>query len=124
MQETTINNVHKTYPDINTGKFAIGNPGGGRPKGSKNFRTMFEEAILGIKDVSTGQQLEMTDIVRMGIQRMLDRDDKFEVLYKDVLDRYFGKAVNKIEDSAEMGVVITDDCIAKAKAVIEILNSE
>ena len=34
MSEDTKKNVEKQYTDPETGKFAKGNPGGGRPKGS------------------------------------------------------------------------------------------
>ena len=30
--EETLQNVDKTYTDPETGKFVVGNPGGGRPK--------------------------------------------------------------------------------------------
>lgn len=83
--------LRKSLPQLYP-KGVSGNPAG-RPKGSRNFTTDFEEAIKGIKDKETGEQLTMEKIVKIGITKMLKGDAKFEGLYKDLLDRYYGKPV-------------------------------
>lgn len=98
MEENTVN-------PKNTGekKEIVRNPDGtfvkgfapnpsGRPKGSRNFTTDFEEAIKGIKDKDTGQQLTIETIIKTGIIKMMKGDARFEGLYKDLLDRVYGKA--------------------------------
>lgn len=60
--DKTLNNVPKTYTDPITGKFIPGNPGGGKPKGSKHFATIFNEILkeeIQLKDFN-GKPIKMT----------------------------------------------------------------
>ncbi len=42
----TLENVKKTYTDATTGKFVMGNPGGGRPKGSFSLKQEIKQYLL------------------------------------------------------------------------------
>ena len=68
----------------------------GRPKGSKNFLTDFEEAIKDIKD-QEGNTLTTETIIKTGIIKMLKGDARLESLYRDLLDRIYGKPIQKTE---------------------------
>lgn len=67
----------------------------GRPKGSRDFYTDFKEAIkaITVKDPKTGEALPIDEarIIQIGLQKMLKGDARFEGLYKDLLDRVYGK---------------------------------
>lgn len=96
---------HMTEP-VNSGEkvgnVVVRNPDGtiksgllnasGRPKGSRNFYTDFQEAIKRIKDEKTGEAITEIDIIAIGMKKMLKGDERFEGLYKDLLDRVYGRA--------------------------------
>ena len=69
----------------------------GRPKGSKDFYTDFKNAIKQIKDKNTGEELTETHIIKIGLEKMLKGDARFEGLYKDLMDRVYGKPMQKQE---------------------------
>lgn len=69
----------------------------GRPKGSRDFYTDFKEAIRKIKDKNTGEALTERDIIRIGLEKMLKGDARFEGLYKDLMDRVYGKPTQKTD---------------------------
>jgi len=71
----------------------------GRPKGSRNFYTDFSEAIKRIKDEKTGEAITEIDIIAIGMKKMLKGDERFEGLYKDLLDRVYGRATQPIENN-------------------------
>lgn len=91
MEKDTEKNGIKSGRDPITGKFVEGNKLGGRPKGSRDFYTDFKEAIKRIKDKNTGEELTEQDIIKIGIEKMLKGDARFEGLYKDLMDRVYGK---------------------------------
>ncbi|NBW09219.1 MAG: hypothetical protein EBR82_14465 [Caulobacteraceae bacterium] len=65
----------------------------GRPKGSRDFYLDFRDAIRKIKDLETGKNITELDIIRIGVEKMLKGDVRFEALYLDLLDRVYGKAI-------------------------------
>jgi hypothetical protein len=84
-----------------------GNPAG-RPKGSKNYRTLFRKAYVAIaKDLRLGKDPDalLVEILKRGIKEALRGNYNF---YKDIMDRLYGKPkseanVNlKEERSAEL----------------------
>ena len=75
----------------------------GRPKGSKDFYTDFKEAIRQIKDKNTGEELTETHIIKIGLEKMLKGDARFEGLYKDLMDRVYGKPLQKQEVTGKDG---------------------
>lgn len=72
----------------------------GRPLNTKNFYTDFKEAIRQIKDKNTGEELTETHIIKIGLEKMLKGDARFEGLYKDLMDRVYGKPVNTVNVDA------------------------
>lgn len=87
--------LQKKRPDHLYKKGESGNPAG-RPLGSKNFYTDFKEAIKNIKDKDTGEELTEIKIIEIGMKKMLKGDARFEGLYKDLLDRVYGKPKQEI----------------------------
>ena len=75
----------------------------GRPKGTRDFYTDFKEAIQRIKDKNSGESLTEQDIIKIGLEKMLKGDARFEGLYKDLLDRVYGKPMQKNELSGKDG---------------------
>jgi len=73
-----------------------GNPFG-RPRGSKNYKTLFQEAYIAIaKDLNIGKEPDtlMVELLKKGIIQALKGNYNF---YKDIMDRLYGKPGNQIE---------------------------
>jgi hypothetical protein len=73
-----------------------GNPAG-RPKGSRNYRTLFREAYTHIaKDLRLGKNTDalLVEILKRGIKEALKGNYPF---YKDIMDRMFGKPGEEIK---------------------------
>ena len=43
----------------------------GRPEGSLNFKTDFLRAIAAIKNADTNQSIEITDLIRLSLEKMI-----------------------------------------------------
>ena len=72
-------------------------PGGpGRPKGQRNYSTIYKEALMKIAEAKdlTPEQLE-TQLEEVGLMKALEGDHKFWV---DIRDRIHGKAVTRSEN--------------------------
>ena len=80
----------------------------GRPLGSRNFYTDFREAIKRIKDEKTGESITETDIIAIGLKKMLKGDERFEGLYKDLLDRVYGRATQPVENTTKLELSTVD----------------
>lgn len=88
----------------------------GRPLGAKNFTTDFENALKYLNQSrSEHDQLTMEKIVATGMVKMLKGDARFEGLYKDLLDRYYGKPVQSI-DHTTAGQALTPSAEQQALA--------
>lgn len=75
-----------------------GNPKG-RPLGTKNFSTLYKEAIIKIaKSVGkTPEELEI-EIVEQGLRKARNGDIRF---YIDTMDRLHGKAQQKVDHTTQ-----------------------
>jgi len=81
---------YNTSPQTRFKKGESGNPAG-RPKGSRNYRTLFREAYMAIaKDLKLGKDPDilLVEILKRGIKEALKGNYSF---YKDILDRLYGK---------------------------------
>jgi hypothetical protein len=70
---------------------------GGRPKGVKNFKTIFREAAKAVAEaLKLGKEPDavQVEIVKRGIAQALKGNYPF---YKDILDRLYGRAPEKME---------------------------
>lgn len=85
----------------------------GRPKGAKNFSTIFDEAIKEIADTNgiPVEQVEK-DLLKMALKSAREGNYNY---FKDLMDRRYGQARQKID----MGL---DDDIQEIK--IEIVNGK
>jgi hypothetical protein len=81
----------------------------GRPKGSKNFNTLLDQAIKQIAEANSLDDLQIeVDLLKMAIKKAREGDYQY---YKDIMDRRYGQAKQKID----MGV---DDEIKEIKVEI------
>lgn len=114
MTEDTIKNDEKTaedYLDPETKKFKKDNPGGGRPLGTKNFDTIFREAIekLAKDDPEfvkvVGKSVDDVDrkLVRRAIIEAAAGNYAF---YRDNFDRRFGKAIETIAHEGDITIKV------------------
>lgn len=80
----------------NTGRFVQGNPGGGRPVGSRNFATIYREALSKVAQANDMSLDDVEDdLVKVAIDRARKGDFKF---YQDIMDRLNGKPVQRNEN--------------------------
>jgi len=89
-------NVDLTYTHPKTGKFVVGNPGGGKPKGVKNKATIYRDAFLAIADSKglTPEELE-AKLEEVGVDKALDGNFQF---YNELRERQYGKVVQRNEN--------------------------
>jgi len=86
----------------------------GRPKGRKNFKTLFYAALerIGEKTGVDPEDIEM-ELIETGIVYARKGDYKF---WKDVQDRVYGQSMKKMEVSAPDGEPLFHDPKAKEVA--------
>jgi len=101
MEEENLENTSKKQVKDEKGRWlpgVSGNPAG-RPKGAKNFTTLFEEAVkkLGLGEEPNAVEME---ILRKGIE--MAKEGKYP-FYKDLFDRIYGKPTEVIKLDAEEG---------------------
>jgi hypothetical protein len=85
-----------------------GNPAG-RPKGAKNYKTLFREAYTAIaKDLRLGKDPDdlLVEILKRGIKEALKGNYPF---YKDIMDRLYGKPKQTIENDEKRLLILTDE---------------
>ena len=86
--ESTEKKPTELYQEKPGGKFKEGNPG--RPKGARNFSTLFKEALFKIAEERGLNPDEIeTDLVVRAILEARGGNYNF---YKDILDRIYGQA--------------------------------
>jgi len=82
-----------------------GNPAG-RPKGSRNFKTLFREACkLVAADLKLGKEPDavQVELIKRGIKEGLSGSYQF---YKDLMDRLHGQAKQPIEQENKGEITI------------------
>jgi hypothetical protein len=85
-----------------------GNPAG-RPKGARNYKTLFKEAYMAIvKDLKLGKDPDtlFVEILKRGIKEALRGNYNF---YKDIMDRLYGKPKERIEAEEEKLLVLIEE---------------
>jgi hypothetical protein len=95
-----------------------GNPAG-RPKGSKNFTTLFEKAV---KEVAKKLELRRNpdaveiEIIKRGIKEALNGKYPF---YKDILDRIYGQPTKTIDLTGNLKIQKIQELEEKLKDILE-----
>lgn len=108
-EELTIENTGKNTGIDNLIPWKEGESGNpnGRPKGQRNYATLYREALIKIAKANNQTEDEIeTLMLTKAIQSASKGDYKF---YKDILDRLYGTPTNKTEltgkDGAELKIV-------------------
>ncbi len=94
-----------------------GNPAG-RPKGAKNFTTLFEKAVKEVaKKLELGEDPDSVEveIIKRGIKEALAGKYQF---YKDIFDRIYGQPRQNIELEGKVIHIHIDSDIAEKNNVI------
>lgn len=95
MDNTNEQNAKKTYTDPVTGKFVKGNPGGGRPSGSLDFKTKFENFITKLAESNKMKPEEIDEqLFAVAYKKAKEGDYQF---YRDIHDRLYGKPTSPID---------------------------
>lgn len=89
----------------------------GRPKGQRNYITLFREAMIKLAEMNNTTPEELEErILQMGIKKAQLGDYRF---YQDILDRAYGKPVQKTALTDKDGNdVIDNETKQKAKRAI------
>ncbi len=91
------NTTEKQQKDLPGKPFKKGDPRinrDGRPKGSKNFKTLFEEAVKELAEEYEEADDAQKDIIHKGLQKAAEGDYRF---FSYLIDRLHGKPTQKIE---------------------------
>jgi hypothetical protein len=77
----------------------------GRPEGSNNFKTDFLQAIKAIKNADTNKAIEITDIIRLSLEKMIKSvqlgDHRYDKVYIDLLNRYYGTPTQNLDHTSK-----------------------
>lgn len=77
----------------------------GREPGSTNFKTDFLRAIESLKNADTNQSIEITDLIRLALEKMVKAiqlgDHRFDKVYIDLLNRYYGTPTQNIDHTTK-----------------------
>lgn len=94
--ENTEINGNKTDGRDDRGRFIEGNSGGpGRPHGSRDFITDFNEAV---EEIAKLNNITISEARKVLLKRAYieAKDGKFP-FYKDIMDRYYGESSKQID---------------------------
>lgn len=92
-----------------------GNPDG-RPQGSKNFSTLMDEAV---KEIAKLNKISTAEVWQVLIKRgYSEAKDGNYMFFKDLMDRYWGKAIERHELTGKDGA----DLFKPNKEEQEIIN--
>ena len=88
----------------------------GRPEGTKNFSTLMDEAVDEIAKANNINKSEVWQIlIKRGYSEAKDGNYPF---YKDLLDRYFGKAHDVFEGDPNNPLIVEiSEIIAKKRGI-------
>ena len=95
--ENAVNTAEKQQEKVVGTPFKPGESGNpaGRPKGSKNFNTLFVNAVKRIAETNKVKPEEIDlNMITQAIEKATDGDFKF---FQYIYDRRFGKPLNKID---------------------------
>ena len=97
----------EAYFEEGTNKFKKGNPGGpGRKEGSKNYSTLYREALEMISKVNSGKDPD--ELQSELIANAFVKAKQSYRYYQDIMDRAYGKPVQQTQVSGEFKLNIVD----------------
>ena len=104
MEQDSEKNGIETGKDPKTGRFLPGNPGGGRPVGSRDFATDFDEVVEEIAEENgiTKSQARK-HLLKVAYKNAKEGNYSF---YKDIHDRVYGQATQKSESNITGSVIV------------------
>lgn len=77
----------------------------GREEGSTNFKTDFMRAIASIKNADTNKAIEIHDLIRLSLEKMIKSmqlgDHRYDKVYVDMLNRYYGTPTQNIDHTSK-----------------------
>ena len=77
----------------------------GRKDGSTNFKTDFLNAISALKNADTNKSIEITDLIRLALEKMIKAiqlgDHRFDKVYIDTLNRFYGTPTQNIDHTTK-----------------------
>jgi hypothetical protein len=77
----------------------------GRELGSTNFKTDFMTAISAIKNADTNKAIEITDLIRLSLEKMIKAvqlgDHRYDKVYIDLLNRYYGTPTQNLDHTSK-----------------------
>src|SRR4030065_1322752 len=107
--ENQLNNRDKTGKDPVTGRFVEGNEyGKGRPPGSRNFETDFDEVI---EEIAKANNITNSEARKILIKKAYSEAKNGNYnFYRDINDRVYGKVVERTDLTTKgEKIVITFD---------------
>ena len=107
-QSKSLENPIKTGNKVarnKKGQFMKGHEAiGGRPQGSKDFKTLMDEAVESIAKANNLPESEVWQVlIKRGYSEAKDGNYPF---FKDLLDRYYGKAHDVFEGDPKKPIII------------------
>lgn len=89
----------------------------GRPKGQKNYKTLYREALIKIGESKgmTADEIEQ-ELHKTGINRAMRGDATF---YKDVMNRVHGKPVQPVEQTVDLNVKLSEEEKAQLDKILD-----
>lgn len=111
-KENPINNGVDTDKDPITGQFLPGNKASpGKPKGTNNFETDFDEAVLELAKENGMTRSEARKLLlKVAFNNAKEGNYSF---YKDIHDRIYGKAKESLELGGEITIKIAKEVADK-----------
>lgn len=77
----------------------------GREEGSTNFKTDFMRAIESIKNADTDKAIEIHDLIRLSLEKMIkamqNGDHRYDRVYIDLMNRYYGTPTQNIDHTTK-----------------------
>jgi len=120
-KEQNLENTRQNQVKDDKGRWlpgVSGNPAG-RPKGSKNFTTLFEKAVKEVaKNLELGKDPDAVEIqiIQRGIEEALDGKYPF---YKDIFDRIYGQPTKTIDLTGDLKIQKIQELEEKLREALE-----
>lgn len=99
----------------------------GRELGSTNFKTDFLKAISLIKNADTKKAIEITDLIRLSLEKMIkavqNGDHRYDKVYIDLLNRYYGTPTQNVDHTSK-GEKIDAPPIIGMRIISEVENEK